>query len=243
MAEPTLFLPPLFPPSEISLFWGTSIAITPSGIQEVIPTPVGRKYSTRPSPLTSSLSMILRYQPLYIAPLAVAPPLTFPLLPPLLLFPASRRCFRIWDLITYQFFYLSLFLRSFAQTSIPLLSIFEKLAGITLPSTLTLTVLMQRNTRLFLFPLPLLFTSLALNAAKSSIPFGRIIRHPKARWFAEVDEAVSQRCKVFAVAHRSDEDLQAYISASRRASSVIAKAKAKTWQTTCSFLSPKSNPK
>ena len=31
-----------------------------------------------------------------------------------------------------------------------------------------------------------LFTSLALNAAKSSIPFGRIKRHPKAWWSAEV---------------------------------------------------------
>ena len=40
-----------------------------------------------------------------------------------------------------------------------------------------------------------LFTSLALNAAKSSIPFGRIKRHPKAWWFAEVEEAVSERCK------------------------------------------------
>ena len=44
-------------------------------------------------------------------------------------------------------------------------------------------------------------------------------------------------------AHRSDEDRQAYIFASRRASSVIAKAKAEAWQTTCSSLSPKSNPK
>ena len=88
-----------------------------------------------------------------------------------------------------------------------------------------------------------LFTSLTLNAAKSSIPFGRIKRHPKARWSAEVEEAVSERRKAFAAAHRSDEDRQAYISASRRASSVIAKAKAEAWQTTWSSLSPKSNPK
>ena len=125
-----------------------------------------------------------------------------------------------------------------------------------------------------------LFTSLALNAAKSSIPFGRIKRPPKTRWSAEVEEAVSKRRKAFAAAHRSDEDRQAYISerppkarwsaeveeavskrrkafaaahsdedrqayisASRRASSVIAKAKAEAWQTTCSSLSPRSNPK
>ena len=88
-----------------------------------------------------------------------------------------------------------------------------------------------------------LFTSLALNAAKSFIPFGHIKRTPKAWWSAELKSAVSERRKAFAAAHRSDEDRQAYISASRRASSVIAKAKAGAWQTTCSSLSPKSKPK
>ena len=58
-----------------------------------------------------------------------------------------------------------------------------------------------------------------------------------------MEQAISERRKAFAAAHRSDEDRQAYISASRRASSVIAKAKAETWQTTCSSLSPRSNPK
>ena len=105
-----------------------------------------------------------------------------------------------------------------------------------LPHTLTVTVLQQRNTRLFLF------TSLALNAAKSSIPFGRVKRPPKAWWSAEVESAVSERRKAFAAAHRSDEDRQVYISASRHASLVIAKAKAEAWQTTCSSLLPKSNP-
>ena len=69
---------------------------------------------------------------------------------------APGRCFRIWVLTTYQFFYLSLFLRSFTSTSAPIPSIFRKLAGMTLPPTLTLTVLLQRNTRFFLFPLQLL---------------------------------------------------------------------------------------
>ena len=88
-----------------------------------------------------------------------------------------------------------------------------------------------------------LFTSLTLNAAKSSIPFRCIKRHPKAWWFAEVESAVGERRKAFAAAHRSDEDRQAYVFASRRASSVIAKAKTEAWQTTCSSVSPKSNPK
>ena len=51
-----------------------------------------------------------------------------------------------------------------------------------------------------------LFTSLALNATKSSIPFGRIKRHSKALWSAEVEGAVSKRRKAFASAHKSDED-------------------------------------
>ena len=88
-----------------------------------------------------------------------------------------------------------------------------------------------------------LFTSLALNAAKSSIPFGRIKRHPEAWWSAEVEDAFSERRNAFAATHRSGEDRQAYISASRRATSIIANAKAEAWQTTCSSLSPKSNPK
>ena len=64
-----------------------------------------------------------------------------------------------------------------------------------------------------------LFTSLALNAAKFSIPFGRIKRYPKAWWSAEV----SERRKAFAATHKSDEYRRAYISASQRASSVILK--------------------
>ena len=55
-----------------------------------------------------------------------------------------------------------------------------------------------------------------------------------------MEKAVSERRKAFAAAHRSDGDCQAYISDSRRPSSVIAKAKAEAWQTTCSSLSPKS---
>ena len=54
---------------------------------------------------------------------------------------------------------------------------------------------------------------------------------------------VSERCKAFAAAHRSDEDCQAYISTSQHASPVITKAKAEAWQTTCSSLLPRSNPK
>ena len=80
--------------------------------------------------------------------------------------------------------------------------------------TLPPIVLLQRNTHLSLFSAAALFTSVALNAAKSSIPFSRIKRHHKAWWSAEVEGAVSERRKAFAAAHRSDEDHQAYISGS-----------------------------
>ena len=86
-------------------------------------------------------------------------------------------------------------------------------------------------------------TSLEMNATNSFIPFGRIKRHPKAWQSGEVEGAVSEIRKAFAAAHRSDEDHQAYISNSQRTFSVIAKAKAEAWQTTCSSLSSKSNPK
>ena len=156
MAEPIPSLPPFFPPPEIFLFLGTSIAITPFGTQELFPTHVGKKYSTGSSLLTSSPSMTLAHPPFYIAPLAVTPLQTSPLLPPLLLFLAHGRCYRTLVLTTHQFFYLSLSLWSFAPTSIPLPSIFRKLAGMALPPTLTLTVPQHRNTRPFLFPLLLL---------------------------------------------------------------------------------------
>ena len=108
MAEQILFLTPFFPPPEISSFLGTSIAIIPFGTQELLPTPVGRKYSIESSLLTSFPSMTLTYPPFSIAPLAVAPPLTSPLLLLLLLFPAPERGFRTLVLTTYQFFYPSL---------------------------------------------------------------------------------------------------------------------------------------
>ena len=141
MAEPIPFLPPFFPPLEISSFWGTSIAITPFGTQESLPISAGRKYSTGSSPLTSSPSMTLTHPPFSIITLAVTSLLTSPLPPLLLLFLAPGRWFRTWVLTIYQFFYLSLSLRSFALTSVPLLSIFRKLAGMALSPTLTLTVL------------------------------------------------------------------------------------------------------
>ena len=189
--------------------------------------------------------MTLTYLLFSIAPLAVAPPLAFPLLPLLSLFPAPGRCFRTCVPITYQFFYLFLSLRFFVTTSVSLsLFNFQKARWDDFafyfdshcPSA-------EEYSSLSLSSVAALFTSLTLNAAKSSISFSRIKRHPKAWMSAEVEEAVSERPKAFTTACRSDDDLQAYISASRRALSVVAKAKAEAWQTTCSSLFLKSNPK
>ena len=54
---------------------------------------------------------------------------------------------------------------------------------------------------------------------------------------------MQQRRRAFAKAHRSEADRLEYIAASRHASSVVAKAKSRTWQSTCSDLSPRSNPR
>ena len=69
-------------------------------------------------------------------------------------------------------------------------------------------------------------TALALNAAKFSIPFGRVKCRSQGWLSREVEEAVSEKRKAFAAAHRSDEDRKVYILTSRQVSSVVAKAKA-----------------
>ena len=51
-----------------------------------------------------------------------------------------------------------------------------------------------------------LFTSLTLNVAESSIPFGCIKRPPKAWWFAEVEQAVGEGREAFAAARGGDGD-------------------------------------
>ena len=86
------------------------------------------------------------------------------------------------------------------------------------------------------------FTKLLNDAATSAIPFGSINRPAKAWWSPEVADAIAKRRKAFAKAHCSKEDRQHYIATSRYTSTVISKAKAKSWQNTCSSLSPKPVP-
>ena len=86
-------------------------------------------------------------------------------------------------------------------------------------------------------------TALALNAAKFSIPSGRVKRQFQGWLSREVEEAVSEKRKAFAAAHGSDKDRQAYNTASLDVLSVVAKDKAEAWQATCSSFFPKSNSK
>ena len=156
MAEPTLFLPPFFPPPEISSFWGTSIAITPSGTQEVLPTHAGRKYSTgssllKSSPLNDPDTPTLLHRS---SGSRSSPEISFA--------PSSLVLSCSWEVLQdlgsdHLPILLSIPLSPvFRPNELPLPSIFRKLAEMALPPTLTLTVLQQRNTRLFLFPLLLL---------------------------------------------------------------------------------------
>ena len=244
MAEPIPSLPPFFPPPEIFSFWGTSIAITPSGTQEVLPTPAGRQYSTGSFLLTSSPLNDPNTPTLFRRSFGSrsSPDIPFA--------SSTLACLCSWEV-----------LQDLGSDHLPiLLSI--PLSPVFRPNERPPSFNFQKArwddfasyfdshcpsaeeySSLSLFSAAALFTSLALNAAKSSIPFDRIKRPSKSWWSAEVEQAVSERRKAFAAAHRSDEDRQAYISASRCASSVIAKVKAAAWQTTCASLSPRSNPK
>ena len=125
MAEPIPSLPPFFPPPKISSFWESSIAITPSGTQQVLPTPAERKYATGSSLLISSPSTTLTHPPFSIAPI-----LTFPLVLLLLLFLAPGRCYRTWLLTIYHFFYPSLSLSGLSpQRASLFLQLSESLLG------------------------------------------------------------------------------------------------------------------
>ena len=86
------------------------------------------------------------------------------------------------------------------------------------------------------------FTKLLNNATTSAISFGSINCPAKAWWSSEVTDAVAKCRRAFAKVHCSKEDRQNYISINRYTSTVITKAKAKSWQKTCSSLSPKTRP-
>ena len=138
--------------------------------------------------------MTLTHSPFSIAPLAVAPLLTSPLLPPLLPFLAPGRCFRTWVWTTYQFFS-----PAYCPNERPPSFNFQKARWDCFDSHCP-----SAEEYSSLSSAAALLISLALNAAKSFISFGRIKRPPKAWWSSEVESMVSERCKAFAATHRSD---------------------------------------
>ena len=115
-----------------------------------------------------------------------------------------------------------------------------KLAGTITLLILIPTALLPLTLQHFLFLKPPTPLPNFNDAATSAIPFGSINRPAKAWWSPEVADTVAKRRKAFAKAHCSEEDSQHYIATSRYTSTVITKAKAKSWQKTCSSLSPKT---
>ena len=243
LTEPTPFLPLFFPPPKISLFWGNSIEITPLGLKRYF-RPRGKEVfdwviSSDLLPLNDPDTPTLLHRS---SGIRSSPDIFFA--------PSSLALSCSWEVLQdlgsdHLTILLSvLFSPVYRPNERPPSLNFQKARWDGFASYIdSHCPSVEEYSSLSLSSAAALFTSLALNAVKSSIPFGRIKRSPKAWWSAEVEQAVSERRKVFAAAHRSDEDRRAYISASRCASSVIAKAKAEAWQTTCSSLSPKSNPK
>ena len=180
---------------EISSFWGTSIAITPSGTQEVLPTPDFRGEEVFDWVISSDLLPLNDPD----APTLLhrssgsrsSPDISFA--PSTLAFSCS------WEVLqNLGSDHLPILL------SIPLFPVFrpnERPPSINFqkahwdgfafyfdshcPSA-------EEYSSLSLSSAAALFTCLTLNAAKSSILFGRIKRPPKAWWSAKVEEAVSE---------------------------------------------------
>ena len=176
IAKPISFLPLFFPPSEIFLFLGTSIAIIPSGTKEVLPTHVGRKYSTG-----SSLLIFF--------------PFNNPDTPTLLHHSSPDISFAFSSLALSCFWEV---LQDLGSDHLPIL-LSVPLSPVFRPNECPPSFNFQKArwdgcasyfdshcpsaeqySSLSLSSAAALFTSLVLNAAKSFIPFGGIKRHPQA---------------------------------------------------------------
>ena len=155
ITEPT-FSSLFFLPPEISSFSGTSIAITPhcdsKGMSDLRGNKVFGFISSDLLLLNDPDTPTLLYRN--------SPDISFATSSLSL---ASKKCFRAWALIPYQFYYPSVYPLLRHKVRLPLPSIFRKLIGVTLSFTFTLTIFMQRNTSLF----PLLLLSLAADRRKA----------------------------------------------------------------------------
>ena len=127
------------------------------------------------------------------------------------------------------------------QTHVPPNSTTNRPVGIftnlILLSTFPLLILMHStSTRL-----PTSSSLFLVEAAKASIPFDRLGRSPQSLVVPGSGICSSGTTEACSVAHRSESHRLRYIDASRRASSVISRAKSATWQATCSNLSFRSD--
>ena len=156
IAKPTPFPSPFISPPQMSSFSRTSTAFIPSDTQKLLPIPVGKKNLIGSSLLTSFRSMTLTYLLFSIAPLTVAPLMTYLLIP--FCFALSCSWAVLQDLVSNHLpILLTVPVSSvFRPNKRPFPSIFRNLVGVTFLYNSILTVLLQRNTRFFLFPLLLL---------------------------------------------------------------------------------------
>ena len=131
------------------------------GLKRYFRSPIGRKYSIELSLLAPFLSITMTYLlfPVAFSSSRYSPDIVFA--PSSL---ALGRCFRIWVLITYQFYCPSLFLCYSAPTNVTLPSIFRKLVGMTFYFD-SHCPFAEEYSSLSLFSAAALFTSLTLIAA------------------------------------------------------------------------------
>ena len=117
---------------------------------------------------------------------------------------ASERCFKTWVLIFYQFLPTDPLSPVFCPYERTPSFNFQKDRFDDFAFCLDSCCPAEEYSSHSLSSATTIFT-LTPNEAKFFIPFGRVKRQPQAWWSAEVEEAVSERRKAFAAAHRSDE--------------------------------------
>ena len=201
------------------LFWGTSIVMIVFATKEVLQTLVGKKHSIG----SFYLLFINPDSPTFLH--RASGSRSYPKVSFDSSFPALGWCFQTWALITFQFFLPSFFLHSPSRISVLLYSTSRKLVRMTLLFINIHTVFLQRNTSFF--SIVILFSSLALNAVKSSTPFGRNQHQPQAWWPFDVGEAEKERLQAFDFALKMVKSDRLTSQPLGLPCSVIAKVKAK----------------
>ena len=176
-AESTLLLPPFFPSPEISSFWGALIAITPLGLKRYFRHPREEVFDWVISfdllPLNDPDTPTLLHR---FSGSRSSPDISFA--PSSLAFSFSWEVLQDLGALVLQDLG-ALVLQDHRPNERPLSFNFQKARWDGFVSCFDYHCPSAEEYS-SLSSVAALFTSLALNAAKSSIPFGRIERHPKA---------------------------------------------------------------